>query len=587
MNPLQRRLFRLQQPGMSRQPMGILASSPELMQAAQRGATQPLKMNQGGSVSQYMQAIQQLKQAGDKATLNNIAADQRLPRSVQMAAANALSGISGPSQAIPIMDDNPPGPRPDVAQRARTMAGIASQDRTGTPVFNNPDDADQLKRAFMYPGEVIGMRVPSDAPGKPNPIGQGIRGFFFGTEDRQSPVQSALRSVDDAIVGATSAAGDLIQDAEAGLVSAFTPQATESALAKGQAEGMSRRGDFPDRPSGDLPTVVKPEAEAPATDAKEKEDKTPDPVTAAEKIITDPSTLLPQISTTLGDKDKTNKQKADATDAALGIKGTRKERTEQRYEMLKDLLGEDRADDIRTDVGYNLMMTGLMIAAGQSPDAMTNIAGGLAKGLAGYGKAAGEAAQAESKEEKALKLMAAKEVGAEITAEEAARIRAQELADERSFKEEMQQERLDATKEIKEMGGETTRIVQAIADTQDISFGEAALLYKRTGASATGGAYSPERFAQTALDTAADREAIMLEMMTAFPEVYDPKAGGKEPTTGQMLEYVRQQASGGTGASAGQQTQAVDVNAHQAANAAAKQAGQPTYTVDGKSYKVQ
>lgn len=41
MNPLQRRLFRLQQPGMSRQPMGILASSPQMMEAAQRN------MNQG------------------------------------------------------------------------------------------------------------------------------------------------------------------------------------------------------------------------------------------------------------------------------------------------------------------------------------------------------------------------------------------------------------------------------------------------------------------------------------------------------------------------------------------------------------
>ena len=478
MNPLQRRLFRLQQPGMSRQPMGILASSPELMLAAQRGVTQPLKMNQGGSVSDYMQAIQKLKQEGAKGTLNNMATDQRLPRSVRMAAANALSGISGPSQAIPIMDDNPPGPRPDVAQRARTMAGIASQDRTDTPVFNNPDDADQLKRAFMYPGEVIGMRVPSGAPGKPNPIGQGIRSFFFGTEDRQSPVQSALRSVDDAIVGATSAAGDLIQDAEAGLVSAFTPQATESALAKAQAEGMSRRGNFPDRPSGDLPTVVKPEAEAAAEAETKKEDKTPDPIAAAEKIATDPSTLLPQISTTLGDKEKTNKQKADATDAALGIKGTRKERTEQRYEMLKDLLGEDKADDIRTDVGYNLMMTGLMIAAGQSPDAMTNIAGGLAKGLAGYGEAAGEAAQAEAKEEKALKLMAAKEVGEEMTAETAAEIKARELAEERSFRERMQQEKLDASKEIAQLPGDTQRMLQEIADQSGMSMADVYLLQK-------------------------------------------------------------------------------------------------------------
>ena len=584
MNPLQRRLFRLQQPGMSRQPMGILASSPQMMTAAQRALAQGQPMqaqtgasvNTGGSVSQYMQAIQQLKQAGDKASLNNIAADQRLPRSVQMAAANALSGISGPSQAIPIMDDNPPGPRPDVAQRSRTMAGIASQDRTGTPVFNNPDDADQLKRAFMYPGEVIGMRVPSDAPGKPNSIGQGIRSFFFGTDDRQSPVQSALRSVDDAIVGATSAAGDLIQDAEAGLVSAFTPQATESALAEGMAEGMSRRGDFPDRPSGDLPTVVKPEAEAPAAEAAEKEDKTPNPVAAAEKIATDPSTLLPEISTTLGDKEKTNKQKADATDAALGIKGTRKERTEQRYEMLKDLIGEDKADDIRTDVGYNLMMTGLMIAAGQSPDALTNIAGGLAKGLAGYGEAAGEAAQAESKEEKALKLMAAKEVGAEMTAEEAARIRSQELADERGFRQRMKDLDIEAAYDRANIPSATQRMYEAYLEPEQI---KAVLTETKDGSGPQ--VMSRERFVTDGLTKQASIDAAVGDLAAQ---------GINNPTQDQIADHLGRVYDGimaGPSAAPQGSAETVDVSAHQSANAAAKESGQPTYTVDGKSYKVQ
>lgn len=53
MNPLQRRLFRLQQPGMSRQPMGILASSPEIMEAARRNMNQgPLPgFYNGGSVN--------------------------------------------------------------------------------------------------------------------------------------------------------------------------------------------------------------------------------------------------------------------------------------------------------------------------------------------------------------------------------------------------------------------------------------------------------------------------------------------------------------------------------------------------------
>ena len=49
---------------MSRQPMGILASSPELMTAAQRAMAQGhlvaqtgVSVNTGGSVGQYMQAI--------------------------------------------------------------------------------------------------------------------------------------------------------------------------------------------------------------------------------------------------------------------------------------------------------------------------------------------------------------------------------------------------------------------------------------------------------------------------------------------------------------------------------------------------
>jgi hypothetical protein len=55
MNPLYRKMF--QQPGASRQPMGILASSPELANvAAQR---QPVRMANGGDPT-YMAAIQSL-----------------------------------------------------------------------------------------------------------------------------------------------------------------------------------------------------------------------------------------------------------------------------------------------------------------------------------------------------------------------------------------------------------------------------------------------------------------------------------------------------------------------------------------------
>jgi len=262
-------------------------------------------------------------------------------------------------------------------------------------------------------------------------------------------------------------------------------QPTDTELAAAQAEGMSRRGDFPDRPSGDLPKVTTDTA----TDTATAETNEPAAEDAATALVTDPSTLFPQINEVL-DGEGSNKQKADAVDEALNIKGTRKERTEQRYEMLKDLLGEDKAKDIRTDVGYNLMMTGLMIAAGQSGDAMTNIATGLAKGLAGYGTAAGEAAQAATKEEKALKLMAAKEVGDEMTAETAAKIRAGELADERGFKRGMKREELTAAMERAKVPSAQQRLYESYLTPDQI------VDVLNTPKSRTGEALAPGRFAQ-------------------------------------------------------------------------------------------
>ena len=149
MNPLQRRLFRLQQPGMSRQPMGILASSPQLMTAAQRAMAQgqPMKaavgasVNTGGSVGQYMQAISDLRRLGDKASLNNIATDQRLPRSVQMAAANALAGIeaqpSKPSQQVPLAATDKLG---SLASGTPVMAVRGSGDEVPVTVGVNPEN---------------------------------------------------------------------------------------------------------------------------------------------------------------------------------------------------------------------------------------------------------------------------------------------------------------------------------------------------------------------------------------------------------------------------------------------------------------
>ena len=468
MNPLHRKMFR--QPGMSRQPAGILASSPELSNVVRQRMGQPVQMANGGqNVTDYMSAIRDLAAKGDKATLNNIATDQRLPRSVQMAAANALAGRSGVPdqiQAAPVSDADRMA-----ANRANlgALRGRVSQDAL----------TDQAMSAIAAGGsprdgiEAIDPRI-TDSVAALTALRGKTRADALSDEAmaqmRPDPSATTNPNILPAMPDESSGLGVMGEDPTGlpfGLELPFitgeaakpkNKQPTDTELAAAQAEGMSRRGDFPDRPSGDLSKVTTDTA----TDTATAETNEPAAEDAATALVTDPSTLFPQINEVL-DGEGSNKQKADAVDEALNIKGTRKERTEQRYEMLKDLLGEDKAKDIRTDVGYNLMMTGLMIAAGQSGDAMTNIATGLAKGLAGYGTAAGEAAQAATKEEKALKLMAAKEVGDEMTAETAAKIRAGELKDSEQFQRDIAADKIQAQKDIAAMPGDTQRLIETMA----------------------------------------------------------------------------------------------------------------------------
>ena len=94
------------------------------------------------------------------------------------------------------------------------------------------------------------------------------------------------------------------------------------------------------------------------------------------------------------------------------------ERVEQRYNLLKDLIGEDQAKDVRTDKNYNLMMLGLRIAAGQSEDALSNIAVGAGQQLEAQGEVKGEETQRAAERELSIKMQAANEVGQEIAAEE-------------------------------------------------------------------------------------------------------------------------------------------------------------------------
>lgn len=121
------------------------------------------------------------------------------------------------------------------------------------------------------------------------------------------------------------------------------------------------------------------------------------------------NTLINVAKTNVDAKDNTGQtDKANALDNQLGIKeDTFENKINARVDAIKKLFNKDVDEkDIRTDFNYNLMMTGLLIAAGESPDAFTNLAKGLAAGLGTFGKAKGEEVARKRKEDQAVKLLA-------------------------------------------------------------------------------------------------------------------------------------------------------------------------------------
>lgn len=140
MNPLYRRMF--QQPGASRQPMGILASSPELANvAAQR---QPMRMNQGGAVNlqTIMGELKQLQQQGDTVSLRRIASDPKFPDVVKRAASNLADSLRPDSvPLIEVGDVNLGNALSDATNRNPIGQSAGGKERSAaiTPVGNVGD----------------------------------------------------------------------------------------------------------------------------------------------------------------------------------------------------------------------------------------------------------------------------------------------------------------------------------------------------------------------------------------------------------------------------------------------------------------
>lgn len=119
--------------------------------------------------------------------------------------------------------------------------------------------------------------------------------------------------------------------------------------------------------------------------------------------------------------------------------------------ILKSTVGDEGS--VKSDKDFNIIMTGLLIAAGDSPDALTNITRGLAQGFKMYGDALDD----DRKEKRQIQLTATKLA-----------IQAEEAAKEREFKAgEKQLDRITTTinQLIKDSGGNANKFAKTIINT--------------------------------------------------------------------------------------------------------------------------
>ena len=498
MNPLNRKMFR--QPGMSRQPAGILASSPELYNVVRQRMGQPVQMANGGqNVTDYMSAIRDLAAKGDKATLNNIARDQRLPRSVQMAAANALAGRTVPGQI-----QTAPVPNADRMAANRANLG-ALRGRVGQDALTD---------------QAMAQINAANRSSEPSLIDQGIAAankgmgtvneFLYGTDTERTPIQTGLRALDTGVRAVTSSAGNLMSGDFMRPVTDYltTPQLTEEGVRQADIAALTAKDEFGNIPDdGKMPsetlaatatngsstfgtprpvvTTLDPGAQAEAdaalpettidpatqdpgvragvtgTEPPKKVKKKKTAVEAAINLAESNETADAQAEKTVvgatnsenvnaaiasaletQQSDASDKDKAEATDSILGITAkTRKERVKAGQALIKEMLGEDQAKDMRTDANYNLMMLGLLMATGQSSSALANFAEAAKVTLGSYAKAKGERSEAKRKEDRAIALKALDEVGAEISQEEKRMYDNQVRADSRRHDLNLQNQR--------------------------------------------------------------------------------------------------------------------------------------------------
>jgi hypothetical protein len=334
-------------------------------------------------------------------------------------AARRATGILASS--VPLMTSAQRAMAQGEPMRAQTGASVNTQNRLFDPA--------QLRRFGMYPLEYFGMPVPESAPGVP--VGtalQDLNRFLYGTATRQSPVQSGLRAADEATRRATAQLMrepipgvnvENIQAAGRGIVSAFTPR--EVVPQTGGIMSEAEPFDTAPLPVPSVPPVpetseaylgvtvprerqemlapdVEPEVAPETKPGASEADAAITAAREANKPLEDALTALrgrpkPTDASYFGDLGTTPDLTSDAV-ADFGIKYAEMVKPEEVSlsdieARAKDIMGfdpEKATEDRKNAFWMSLTRAGLAIAAGESDNALTNVAKGLSFGLDAYAK---------------------------------------------------------------------------------------------------------------------------------------------------------------------------------------------------------
>ncbi len=401
-NPLNRRMFR--QDGMSKQPMGILASSPELMTTAQKAMmnNKPIKAQNAVSVNLNRPLV-----ASDYVNIGGQIKNPNSPLNIKSREMQKMSPTLPNVSKITDYISNVFSSKPDVKSDAEIKTEKLLKEK-------NAPDPMKAKTIGEYINKSIAKQKIIDKENiKLNP-------------NYYSPL------LDDKEVDTKEVDTKEIKTKETETKKTVTedvpPDPKLNPITQDAAEkdsGVSLSAMIED--IGNIDKIV------------EEENK--------KLNNANNENILNKINKVTSDDKKTDSDKAQDLDKLFGIDRL-KNKIKAREAILDEIMGST-GSDVRTDPAYVTMMTGLLIASGQDPNALSNIAQGAAKGLLMYGEAAGE----DLKERKKIKLVAAK-LGFQAQATEDARIAASKAATLKYYRDinlEMVKQGLNKTKRIDNM----------------------------------------------------------------------------------------------------------------------------------------